>query len=204
MRLLVVSQYFWPENFRINDLVDELVRRGHEVLVLTGAPNYPDGKVFPEFKEHPRRFNAFHGAQVVRVPLLARGRGRARLLLNFLSFAISASLLGAWKLRGRKFDAIFAYQVSPITVGIPAALLRALKQAPLAFWVLDLWPETLQAIGVVRSRALLSAIGKLVTFIYRRCDLDIGAVAQLHSADRELQPRRGADRVLPELGGGDI
>jgi colanic acid biosynthesis glycosyl transferase WcaI len=171
LRLLVVSQYFWPENFRINDLVEELVSRGHEVCVLTGSPNYPDGQVFPEFKQAPARFETFHGAQLVRVPLLPRGRGNPRLILNFLSFAISASLLGAWKLRGRKFDAILAYQVSPITIGIPAALLRALKRAPLAFWVLDLWPETLEAIGVVRSGALLGAIGKLVTFIYRRCDL---------------------------------
>lgn len=171
MRLLVLSQYFWPENFRINDLVDGLVARGHEVTVLTGAPNYPDGQVFAEFKQDPGRFKAFQGAQIVRVPLLPRSRGSTRLILNFLSFAISASLLGAWKLRGRNFDAIFAYQVSPITVGLPAAMLRALKKAPLAFWVLDLWPETLEAIGVVRSRALLGAISQLVRFVYKRCDL---------------------------------
>jgi colanic acid biosynthesis glycosyl transferase WcaI len=171
LRLLVVSQYFWPENFRINDLVGELVARGHEVTVLTGVPNYPDGKVFPEYRHDRGRFNNFHGAQLVRAPLLARGRGSLRLILNYLSFAASASLVGAWKLRGRKFDAIFAYQVSPITVGIPAALLRALKKAPLVFWVLDLWPETLEAIGVVRSGAVLSAIARLVRFVYKRCDL---------------------------------
>jgi colanic acid biosynthesis glycosyl transferase WcaI len=171
LRLLVVSQYFWPENFRINDLVDELVRRGHDVTVLTGVPNYPDGRVFPEYRRNPGRFRDFHGAQIVRAPLLPRGRGSVRLILNYLSFALSASLAGAWKLRRRKFDAIFAYQVSPITVGIPAALLRALKKAPLAFWVLDLWPETLEAIGVVRSSTLLGAIGKLVRFVYKRCDL---------------------------------
>jgi colanic acid biosynthesis glycosyl transferase WcaI len=166
-----VSQYFWPENFRINDLVDELVARGHEVTVLTGVPNYPDGEVFPDYRRDPGRFRDFHGARIVRAPLLPRGRGSVRLILNYLSFALSASVVGAWKLRRRKFDAIFAYQVSPITVGIPAALLRALKRAPLVFWVLDLWPETLEAIGVVSSRTLLSAIGRLVRFVYKRCDL---------------------------------
>lgn len=171
MRLLVISQYFWPENFRVNDLVAELVARGHQVTVLTGVPNYPSGKVFPEFKQDRARFVRFAGAEVVRVPLWPRGSRRLSLLLNYASFAISASLLGSWKLRGRRYDAIFAYEPSPVTVGIPAAWLRALKRAPVAFWVLDLWPDTLEALGIVRSRRWLNAIGHLVRFIYDRCDL---------------------------------
>lgn len=171
MRLLVVSQYFWPENFRINDLVTELVRRGHQVTVLTGVPNYPDGKVFREFCDAPARYSHYEGAEVIRVPLAPRGRGSLRLLLNYLTFAVSASVIGLWKLRGRQFDAILAYEPSPITVGLPATVMRAVKRAPLAFWVLDLWPETLQAIGVVRSRSILQGVGKLVSFIYKRCDL---------------------------------
>ena len=171
MRLLVVSQYFWPENFRINDLVGELVRRGHQVTVLTGLPNYPDGKVFQEFSDDPERFLNYEGAEIIRVPMTARGQGSLRLMLNYLSFAVSASMLGFWKLRGRQFDAIFAYQVSPVTVGLPAVMMRAVKSAPLAFWVLDLWPETLEAVGVVRHTSLLQAVGKLVSYIYKRCDL---------------------------------
>jgi glycosyltransferase involved in cell wall biosynthesis len=171
MRLLVVSQYFWPENFRINDLVAELVQRGHSVTVLTGLPNYPDGALFSQFRDDPGAYAAFQGADIVRVPMAVRGRGSVRLMLNYASFALSACIFGSWKLRGRQFDAIFAYEPSPITVGLPAAWMRAVKRAPLAFWVLDLWPETLQAIGVVRSPALLRSVGKLVAFIYRRCDL---------------------------------
>lgn len=171
MRLLVVTQYFWPENFRINDLVAELVRRGHQVDILTGWPNYPDGRVFDEFRDHPHDFDEYEGARIFRVPLLPRGSGGVRLLLNYLTFAVSASLFGLWQLRGRQFDAILAYEPSPITVGIPAGVFRAFKKAPLAFWVLDLWPETLQAIGVVRSKMLLHLVGKLVASIYKRCDL---------------------------------
>ena len=171
MRLLVVSQYFWPENFRINDLVSEMVQRGHQVTVLTGLPNYPNGKIFQEFRDTPAHYSNYKGAEVVRVPLMPRGRGGLRLMLNYLSFAVSASVVGLWKLRGCQFDAIFAYEPSPITVGIPAAVMRTVKRAPLAFWVLDLWPETLQAIGVVRSHVLLRSVGKLVAFIYWRCDL---------------------------------
>lgn len=171
MRLLVVTQYFWPENFRINDLVGELVRRGHQVTVLTGLPNYPDGEIFSKFQENSALFSEYEGSSVIRVPMTARGKGGLQLMLNYLTFALSASVLGSWKLRGKSFDAIFAYEPSPITVGLPAALLRRIKNAPLAFWVLDLWPETLQAVGAVKSKNILRAVGKLVSFIYRHCDL---------------------------------
>lgn len=171
MRLLVVTQYFWPENFRINDLVNELVRRGHHVSVLTGVPNYPDGQVFPSFLKDSSRFASYEGAHIHRVPMLPRGKGGFRLLLNYLSFALSASTVGVWKLRGQQYDAIFAYEPSPVTVGLPAAAMRFVKKAPLLFWVQDLWPETLHAVGVVRSPRILDAVGKLVSFIYKRCDL---------------------------------
>jgi glycosyltransferase involved in cell wall biosynthesis len=171
MRILVVSQYFWPENFRINDLVTELVRRGHSLTVLTGVPNYPAGDVFPEYRSDPARFRSFAGAAVLRAPMLSRGRGGLRLAANYASFALGACVTGAWRLRGQVFDAILVFEPSPVTVGLPAVLLRRLKRAPLAFWILDQWPETLEAVGVVRSRRVLRAVGRLVSFIYRRCDL---------------------------------
>jgi colanic acid biosynthesis glycosyl transferase WcaI len=115
---------------------------------------------------------------VVGVPIVPRGTGHLRLVLNYLSFVVSAALLGSWKLRGRRFDVIFVWESSPITVGLPAIVFRAIKRAPMAFWVLDLWPETLQAVGVVRSTRMLRLVGKLVTFIYARCDL---ILAQSHS-----------------------
>jgi glycosyltransferase involved in cell wall biosynthesis len=103
--------------------------------------------------------------------MLPRGKGGLRLLLNYLSFAISASTVGLWKLRGHQYDAIFAYEPSPITVGLPAVAMRFLKRAPLLFWVQDLWPETLHAVGAVKSVTALSVVGKFVSFIYKRCDL---------------------------------
>lgn len=171
MRILVVTQYFWPENFRINDLVQALRTRGHELTVLTGEPNYPEGVWFDFYLADKEKFASFHGTQVVRVPMTARGVGRLRLLLNYLSFAVSASLLGPWMLRGQRFDVILAYEPSPITVGIPAAAMRWLKKAPMAFWVLDLWPETLQAIGVLKPGLVFDFVGSLVKFIYARCDV---------------------------------
>ena len=171
MRLLVVSQYFWPENFRINDLVAELVNRGHQVTVLTGLPNYPDGKLFKQFRDNPTFYSHYEGAEVIRVPLMPRGKSGITLALNYLTFAISASTLGLWKLQGRKFDVIFTFQTSPVTVGIPAVILRATKKIPMVFWILDLWPESLEAVGAVRSKIILHLIGKLVANIYNRSDL---------------------------------
>ena len=170
MRILILTQYFWPENFRVNDLTADFVERGHQVTVLTGIPNYPAGKVFEEFRREPEKFADFHGAEIVRIPMLARGQGNLRLLANYTSFVLSGLTLGAWKLRGRKFDVIFVFMISPVTAVIPAIFQRWLKRAPLFVWILDLWPETLEAVGVVRSPRLLALVGKLVSFIYRRTD----------------------------------
>lgn len=169
MKLLVVSQYFWPENFRINDLVADMVGRGHEVTVLTGQPNYPSGRFFPGYGWTHFHTDSYQGARVVRVPLVPRGSaGAIRLSLNYLSFAAFGAL-GAWlRLRG-KFDAIFVFEVSPITVGIPAIVASRRFKAPILFWVLDLWPESLTAAGGVRSPGVLRAVDRLVKWIYRNC-----------------------------------
>jgi len=171
MRLLIVSQYFWPENFRINDLAEELVKRGHEVTVLTGLPNYPNGQIFKEFSDNPDKFKNYLGIRVFRVPLFPRGNSGIKLLLNYFSFVVTACVMGPWALRGEKFDVVLTYQLSPVTVGLPGGWLSWLKGAPMAMWVLDLWPDTLKAIGVMKSPTLLAWVEALVAFIYRRCDL---------------------------------
>ena len=174
MRLLIVSQYFWPENFRVNDLVSELSRRGHDITVLTALPNYPEGAVYQEFRVAPAQYSSYQGAEVVRVPFLTRGRGPIRLSLNYLSFVVMAGTLGAWRLRGRAYDAVFVFQPSPITACLPAVWIGRMKDAPVLLWVLDLWPETLAAVGVVRSPQMLAMIGKMVGYIYRNCALVLG------------------------------
>lgn len=130
MKILIVTQYFWPESFRINDLCDELVKRDHDVTVLTGKPNYPTGVVFPDFKNNPESFSEYKGCNVVRVPMLTRGQSSSiKLMLNYFSFALSASFAGAWKLKKQDFDMIFVFEPSPITVGLPAIFLKKLKSS---------------------------------------------------------------------------
>lgn len=193
MRILIVSQQFWPENFRINDLAAELVRRGHAVTVLTGAPNYPEGKVFEQYKEAPEKYSHYEGVTIVRVPIVPRGSRKITLILNYISYALSASVLGVYKLRGQQFDVIFTYEPSPVTVGIPAGVLRRIKRVPMAFWVLDLWPETLSAVGVVRNPTLLKMVGLLVKAIYNNCDL---ILAQSKSFISQIRKYASADRRI--------
>lgn len=171
MRVLVVSQYFWPESFRVNEIVSELSARGHQVTVLTGRPNYPEGEILPAYQADPGAFARYAGAEVLRVPLRPRGTGSLRLVLNYWSFVFWGCVMGPWLLRGRGFDAIFVFETSPITSALPAILLKWIKRAPLSMWVLDLWPDTLAAIGVVKSPRLLDQVGRLCAFIYGHCDL---------------------------------
>jgi glycosyltransferase involved in cell wall biosynthesis len=170
MRVLIVSQYFHPENFRINDLAVWLTQSGHKVTVLTGIPNYPSGRFFPGFGLFRRGPETWNGVRIVRAPLVARGKGGGlRLALNYLSFAVLASFLGPWRL-GRAYDVIFVHEPSPITVGIPAIVMRRRSGAPIFFWVLDLWPESVAAAGGVRAPWLLKWLARLTRWIYGHCE----------------------------------
>lgn len=173
MRILILSQYFWPESFIINDVVRNLAEQGHEVLVATGKPNYPDGKIFDGYRAAGTQWELYDGhIPVLRVPLWPRGKGGAKnLVLNYLSFVFSGLFYIPWMLRKRKFDAILVFAPSPITQTIPAIALKWIKKARLALWIQDLWPESLSATGFVRNERLLRMVGWLVRAIYRHCDM---------------------------------
>jgi len=174
MRVLVVSQYFWPENFRINDLCSEMVKQGYSVTVLTGEPNYPSGKKDNNYLKNKEIYSFYNGCDIVRVPLVARGGGKLKLILNYMSYFILASSIGIWKLRDKQFDVVFVCQLSPVTIAVPAIIYRKIYKVPIIMWVLDLWPDTLKAVGMIKSERGLNIINKLVQFIYNRCDLILG------------------------------
>lgn len=171
MKLLIVTQYFWPESFRINDLASGLRERGHEVTVLTGYPNYPEGKLYPGYRLFSQPNEQWNGIKIIRAPLVPRGSGGAlRLAANYLSFALGASLC-ACTLGREPFDALLVFQPSPVTSGIPARILKGMTGVPILFWVQDLWPQSLAAVGAVRSPVLLGLVDRLVRWIYAGCDL---------------------------------
>lgn len=169
-RLLIVTQYFWPENMRINDLVEGFVDKGYEVCVLTGRPNYPEGKVYEGYRKSPESYGEYAGAKIYRVPMLSRGKTKIGLILNYLTFFICASIFGVMRLRGQKFNNIFVYAVSPIMAAIPAIIIGKIKKSPVSIWILDLWPETLGSVGVVKNQRIMAVVGLLVSWIYNRAD----------------------------------
>ena len=167
MRVLVITHHFWPENFKINDLVAGLLDKGHKVTILTGKPNYPEGYIYPEFKKTPKDYEKYRSAKIFRVPIISRGSTRIQLFLNYLSFLFSLSIFGTFMIRKKKFDCIIVFAVSPISVAIPAIIISKFKRIPVFLWVLDLWPETLSAVGF-NSKALLRFVYQMVNFIYKR------------------------------------
>lgn len=172
LRILFLSQYFWPETFLVNEVVTDMRALGCEVTVLTGQPNYPDGDVFTGYSAWSiRRQIHPEGYEIFRVPVIARKKGGFRRILNYASFIISAGVFGPFLLRKQRYDVIFVYAVSPILQALPAILIKKLKNAALAVWVQDLWPDTLRATDAVRSEWILDAVAKITSFIYRHCDL---------------------------------
>ncbi len=168
--MLIVTQYFWPESFRINDLALALRERGHDVVVLTGLPNYPGGRLFEGYGIRGPWSESLHQVPVIRVPLIPRGPGDGwRLAVNYASFAASATGLGVPRLP-LPFDVTFVYAVSPITAALPAIALRSLHRVPVVLWVQDLWPDNISATGAVRSPLVLSGIGALSRWIHVHCD----------------------------------
>ncbi len=171
MHVLIFSQYFWPESFHINDVTKTLLENGVGVEVLTGKPNYPRGEIFSGYRCLGCQRETHQGLNINRIPLLARGIGGWRLVLNYLSFILSGLIFAPWLLRKKKFDVIFIYAPSPILQAIPAIFLGWLRGCPVVLWVQDLWPESLSATGYVRNRCVLGMVRQVVRYIYRHVDL---------------------------------
>lgn len=172
MNILIFNQYFWPESFRINDVACALKARGHEVEVVTGKPNYPEGKFFSGYDSWGVVNEFWNGIAIHRIPMLARGNKSAiKLVLNYISYIVSGLLFVPWMLRKKKYDVIFVYAPSPIFQVIPASFLGWIKGVPVVLWVQDLWPQSAEATGFVKSPFLLKLLEKLVRFTYSHTDL---------------------------------
>ena len=171
LKILIVSQYFWPENFRINELTCELKKLKHNITVLTGYPNYPEGKIYNDFLNNQTRFSKYKGINIIRVPLIPRGQSRVQLIANYLSFCINASILGLIKLRKKEFDIIFVFQTSPILVGIPSSIISFFKKTPQILWILDLWPETLTAMGILKKKWQIKFVRFFTNLIYQQFNI---------------------------------
>lgn len=167
MRILIVTPHFHPESFKCNDMAFELQKRGHEVSVMTAIPDYPEGKFFKGYGVFRKRRETVHGVEVHRSLIIPRGSGSAvRLALNYLSYTLFASLRALRIGLTHRYDAIIVHETSPVTVGIPAVIIKKIQRIPLYFWVLDLWPESLSAAGGIENRQILKSFGRLTKWLY--------------------------------------
>ena len=164
MNILVVSQYFYPETFRVNALCSELVGRGHSVTVLTGYPQYPQGRIYDGFGFDKPYEKIWNGVNIVRVKMRPRGKTPFGLLLNCLSFVTEGK---KWVRKCKvKYDAVYVFEVSPVTVGLPSVAYKKKFGAPLFFNVQDLWPENVEVVLGIHNKLIIGAINRIVDKIY--------------------------------------
>lgn len=165
--ILVVSQYFYPESFRINDMCKEWVERGYEVTVLTGIPNYPQGEFYDGYDKKHNRSEVWNGVKIVRIPLLPRKSGSMNMIKNYLSFVWS----GFWwnKRTKLKADLVFIFEVSPMTQALIGVWYAKKHKVPCYLYVQDLWPENVESVTGIHTPIVLGPIGCMVNYIYKRC-----------------------------------
>lgn len=169
MRIIIFSQYFWPESFKINDLACELKNRKHQVEVLTGKPNYPQGRFYEGYGFWRYTKDYYNGVLIRRVPIIPRGRATGiRLTLNYLSYVFFACLYVLFK--RKKYDVAIVFATSPITQALPALLHKKLCGGKTCLWLQDLWPESVVAAGKVKSPVILKCLDNMVKYIYRNLD----------------------------------
>lgn len=168
MKILVVCQYYYPEEFQINAICEGLVERGHDVTVLTGLPNYPTGVIPAAYQDGKRRTEEYHGVKIQRCFEVPRRKGVIGLARNYLSFCFFSckKVLSLPK----DFDVVYIYQLSPVLMGIPGILYKKLARKKVFLYCCDLWPESVKIMNIREKSAVFRVLKAISTFIYRNCD----------------------------------
>lgn len=174
MKLLIVTQYFYPENFRINDLALALKQKGHQITVFTGKPNYPEGEFYKGYSFFSKSKEIYNEIRIIRTPLFPRKRGHFRLILNYLSFAVFSSIKAVF-CKLDSYDAVYVFGTSPITVAFPAIIIKKRLSIPMLMNVQDLWPDSVVAITGWKSSLITKPLDFMVKYIYSKCDLILAA-----------------------------
>lgn len=173
--ILLISQYFYPETFRVNDIAQEWVKRGYRVTVLTGIPNYPMGKFFKGYGYTKRRRETWNGVDIIRLPLIARGNSSNKLInavgmtANYLSFAAAGY---KWVRENNiEADLVFTDEVSPMTQALTGVWYGKKHKVPVYLYVQDLWPENVETVTGIHNKAIIGPIDRMVDMIYRDTDV---------------------------------
>ena len=169
MKILVVCQHFYPENFRINDICFELAKKGNDVTVLTGLPNYPKGKILNDYKWHKNRKQMINCVKVVRCSLVGRGNTTIKMMINYMWFAIFGSIKALFM--KKDFDIVYVYQLSPITMAWPAIVVKKMKKISLIIHVLDQWPVSITTGGISKKSIVYKILTRWSKNVYNSADL---------------------------------
>ncbi|MBO4858760.1 MAG: glycosyltransferase family 4 protein [Treponema sp.] len=170
MKICIFTNHFYPEDFKVNDIAFELAKLGYDVTVLTAIPDYPKGKFYDGYSLFKRRREIVNGVNVIRLPIMPRGKGGAiRLVLNYLSYYFCLSIFTFFHSFKYKYDRVFVHLTSPFFVGVCARKLAKRQQIPLLFWVLDLWPESLISAGGISNPLIIKPQIKMVQKVYNQC-----------------------------------
>jgi glycosyltransferase involved in cell wall biosynthesis len=170
MNILIVSQYFFPEDFKVNDIAFDFVKRGHDVTVFTAKPNYPKGRFYKGYSFFGKSYEVINGVKVIRIPIFPRLNGTGKfLIINYLSF-IFFSYLHKNRVKG-EFDVVFSHLPSPLIAALPSIWFKNKFKAKLYLWVLDLWPESLQANTKIKDGLFLKKLNQLIKYLYNNSDV---------------------------------
>lgn len=171
-RVLIFTNHFDPEYFKINDIVDWIKDNGNEVTVVTGNPNYPKGKIYHGYSTLGS-FEKKENLSVYRLPLIPRGNGsKLRLVLNYLSyFKVSFLFTLFYLIPKKKFDVVLVHHTSPPFIFFPALLYKRIKKSQLYLWDLDMWPQTLEATGILKSKSVLKLLERIFKSFYKGFDI---------------------------------
>lgn len=166
--ILVISQYFYPETFRINDMTAEWVRRGYKVTVITGIPNYPMGRFYNGYGYSKKRREIWKGMEIIRLPLIPRGNSKIGMVFNYFSFVASGWIWGL--ITKVKADIVFSFEVSPMTQALVGCWYVKRKRVPHFLYVQDLWPENVEMVAGIRNPIILNSLERMVKYIYAHTD----------------------------------
>lgn len=169
-KILFICQYFYPEVFRGNDIAFHWAEMGHNVHVVTGIPNYPNGVFHKGYGILKKRNEIISGVHVTRLPIFPRGNNKIMLMLNYFSYFIVAWFYILFHAILQKYDFVFIQQLSPVMMSAPGVLYKRLRKVPLYTWVLDLWPESLSAAGGINNKHILSFFNRFVKSEYKYSD----------------------------------
>lgn len=201
MKILVVCQRYYPEHFQVTEICEQMVKDGHQITVLTGLPNYPEGEIFKDYRNGKRRNENINGVKIVRSFEIGRGKSLFRLGINYLSFIVS-SILKIRKFKDNIYDCIFVYQTSPVFMACAGVYYKIKNKIPFFIYCCDIWPECVK-IYVKSEKSIIFRIVKIVsTRIYQSAD-EIAVQSRSFFGYFEKVHKIKIDSYIPQFGNDD-